>query len=157
MVLDVADGLPDDPDRADALPVIYVVSVGEEPFSAQVQASVASSVTDTVDVRFADVRDESLDKERPGQPVKDGGVLVLIGKIVADEAPMTIDVEVYRSTTQFSRRTVTFGRRGDEWSSSAVSVLEELDVAPTTLPPGDAEDGAPLASTPVVSSAVSGS
>ena len=61
---------------------------------------------------------------------------------------MTVDVELYRSTTQFSRRVVTFDRRGEAWEPSEHSVLEEMDVPPTTeavdAEGGDAvaEDGA---------------
>lgn len=127
-----ADDVAPDPDRPDALPVVYVVSGSDEPFSARVQASVASAVNDDVDVRFADARDESLESEQPGQPVRDGGVLALVGKVVAEENPMTVDVELYRSTTQFSRRVVTFDRRGEAWEPSEHSVLEEMDVPPTT-------------------------
>ena len=149
IVLDVAHALPADPERPETLPVVYVVSESDEPFSAQVQARVASAVVDEVDVRFADERDESMHLDQPGSPVRDEGALVLIDEIVLDDTPMTVDVEVYWSSTQFSRRVVTFGRSGDEWSESDSSVLEEMDVPPTTEPSDDAsEDGAPLSSTP---------
>lgn len=152
LVRDAAEELPRDPEKPEALPVVYVVSGSEEPFSAQVQASVASAVTETIDVRFADARDESLDRDRPGSPVRDGGALVQVGKLVPDETPMTVDVEVYWSETQFSRRVMTFGRRGDEWSASGSSVLEEMDVPPSTEPAepsGDEEDGRPASATSV--------
>lgn len=151
VVLDVAAELPPDPEQPEALPVVYVVSGSDEPFSARVQANVASAVTDTVDVRFADAREEPLADDRPGRPVLDHGALVEIGKLVPDETPMTVEVEVYWSETQFSRRVITFGRRGDEWSESASSVLEEMDVPPTVEPTDgddDASPTSPLSPTP---------
>jgi len=149
IVLDVAHDLPVDPERPEALPVVYVVSGSDEPFSAQVQARVASAVVDEVDVRFADERDESMHLDQPGSPVRDEGALVLIDEIVLDDSPTTVDVEVYWSSTQFSRRAVTFGQSGDEWSESHSSVLEEMDVPPTTEPSDDvSEDGAPSSAVP---------
>lgn len=150
VVLDVAKGVPADADDPDALPVVYVVSASDEPFSAQVQAAVASAVKDVVDVRFADARAESVDDDQPGRPVRDGGAMVAIGPLVADTAPMVIEVEVYRTEGQFSRRALTFGRTGDDWSQSESSLLEEVDVAPTTVPSDDdrEEDGAPADPSP---------
>lgn len=150
VVLDVASEQPVDPERPEALPVIYVISGSEEPFSAQVQASVANALTDLVDVRFADSGDEPRQGDRPGRPVLDGGALVQIGKLLPDETPMIVPVEVYWSETQFSRRVITFGRRGDEWSATDDSVLEEMDVPPTTevRSEGGDEEGAPVVSAP---------
>lgn len=143
LVLEVAEEVRADPERPEALPVVYVVSESDVPFSAQVQARVASAVVDVVDVRFADDRDESMDLDQPGSPVRDGGALVLIDKLLVDDAPMHVDVEVYRSSTQFSRRVVTFARADDEWSASAHSVVEEMNVPPTTEPSDPvSEDGA---------------
>jgi len=143
IVLEVADEVRADPDRPEALPVVYVVSESDEPFSAQVQARVASAVVDAVDVRFADARDESMDLDEPGSPVRDGGALVLIDELLVEDTPMEVDVEVYRSTTQFSRRVVTFSRVGDDWSATEHSVVEEMDVPPTTEPSDDvSENGA---------------
>lgn len=148
MVRETADGFVPDPEHPDAVPIVYVVSGSEEPFSAPVQARVASNVNDEVDVRFADDRDEAVDAEQPGAPVRDRGILLIIGKVTAEESPMTVDVEVYRSTTQFSRRVVTFSRRGDAWTASEHSVVEEMDVPPTTEP----ADTAPPATSPSTTS-----
>lgn len=134
VVRDAAGHVPPDPDDPEALPVVYVMSRSEEPFSARVQAAVANAVNDEIDVRFADDRAEALDAERPGEPVRDRGALVAIGPLTPDETPMVIELEIYRSATQFSRRTVTFARTGDDWAPSSSSVLEEMDVAPSTPP-----------------------
>ena len=146
VVRQAAGHVPPDPDDAEALPVVYVMSRSEEPFSARVQAAVASAVNGEIDVRFADARTEALDETRPGEPVRDHGALVAIGPLTPDEAPMVVELEIYRSVTQFSRRTVTFSRAGDDWSPTSSSLLEETDVVPSTSPSeddGDARDATP--------------
>lgn len=139
-----ATHVPPDPDKPDALPLVYVVSHSEEPFSARVQAAVANAVNGEIAVRFADDRAEAIDAERPGRPVRDHGALVAIGPLTPADPPMVIELEIYRSETEFSRRTVTFVLDGDDWSPSSSSVLEEIDVAPSS-PTSPDEDGAPAA------------
>ncbi len=149
IVRDAAGDLPPDEDE-DALPVVYVISGTDEDVPTTAQAAVASALNGEIDVRFADSRDEALDDSELGVPVRDGGVLVAVGNLrdhFADESvdQVEVPIEVYRTETQFSLRTLTFAASGDVWSLRSSSVTEERDVPPTTEPPEDteAEDGAP--------------
>lgn len=148
IVRDAAGDLPPDEDP-DALPVVYVISGTDEALPATAQAAVANALNGEIDVRFADTRDEALDDSEPGVPVRDGGALVAVGNLrdyFEDENVHRVDIaiEVYRTETQFSLRTLTFAASRDVWSVTSTSVTEELDVPPTTEPPDDpdAEDGA---------------
>ena len=53
---------PPPPDDPDALPVVYVVAVGETTIAADVQAEVTPELRDEVDVQFADERGRSRDE-----------------------------------------------------------------------------------------------
>ena len=138
VVRDAAEQAPprEDPDE---LPVVYVVSSADEGIEPKVQASVANTLNGEIDVRFADARSEAVDDEQPGQPVRDHGCLVQMGELPTDIDPVDVEVEFYRSETEFSVRVLTFSESGDAWSMTSSSVLEELDVPPTTAPPGAGE------------------
>lgn len=135
-VRSVAAEIPtEDPEK---LPIVYVVSSGEQPFGAEVQAEVASALNEEADVLFADERDEALDVDEPNEPVRDGGRLLAIEPI--DDAEngtgdtVELQIEIYRSNEEWSRRVVTFGRSGADWSVTSSSVVE-VGAA------GDADDG----------------
>jgi hypothetical protein len=137
VVRDAAHELPpgDDPEE---LPIVYVVSSTDEKFPADVQAAVASAVNGEVVVRFADARSEAIDPEAAGAPVRDDGGLVAVGEVATDTDPVEVEIEIYQSETQFSRRVVTFSADGgDEWSATSSSVLEEEDVPPASSVDGE--------------------
>ena len=138
VVRDAAEQAPprEDPDE---LPVVYVVSSADEGVTPKVQAAVAHTLNGEVDVRFADARSEAVDGERPGRPVRDKGCLVQVGELPTDSDPVEVDVEFYRSDTEFSLRALTFSESGDAWTMTSSSVLEELDVPPSTAPPDEGE------------------
>ncbi len=144
IVRDAADDVPPDPEDPDELPVVYVISGTDEDLPTTAQAAVANAVNGEIDVRFADSRDEALDDSEPGVPVRDDGVLVAVGNLrdhFKDEDVDSVEVliEVYRTENQFSRRTLTFAPSGEVWSVTSSSVIEELDVPPTTEPPEDTD------------------
>lgn len=144
IVRSAADELPprEDPEE---LPVVYVISGTEQGLPATAQAAVANVLNGEIDVRFADGRAEALDDSEPGAPVRDDGGLVIVGDLRSqfedDPDEVEVVVELYRSETQFSRRRFTFSGSGDAWSATSSSLLEELDVAPTTEPPPEDTDG----------------
>ena len=91
----VVAGLPPGEDP-DARPVVYVLGIGEDGIAAAVQADVAETLVDDVDVRFADERSEALDSGDPAEPVHDGGVLVAVGDIPDSSGDVDVIVEIYR-------------------------------------------------------------
>jgi hypothetical protein len=144
IVRDAADQLPPGDDPED-LPVVYVISGTDASLPSTAQAAVANAVNGEIDVRFADGRDEAVDDSKPGVPVRDQGGLVAVGHLSEEELengePVEIDVELYRSEGQFSWRRLTFASSSDgTWSVTTSSVLEELDVPPTTEGDEDAGD-----------------
>jgi len=130
-VRSVAAEMPlEDPDE---LPIVYVVSSGDRPIRGDVQAEVASALNDDVDVLFADHRDEALDMRKPNEPVRDGGRLLAIEPLDEPDDEtidlVELEVEVYRSEAEWSRRLVTFERSNEAWSVTSSSELEvgEID------------------------------
>lgn len=111
------------PTDLEALPVVYVVAVGETPIAATVQAEVAGQLVEETDVRFADERAEAVLQDEEGAPVRDEGVMVAVGQLPRDVEPVDLEIEVYRSEEDWSKTILTLAERSSEWtvtSSSAV-------------------------------------
>lgn len=79
------------------LPVVYVASDAGETIDVGVQATVAEQTVDDAVVRFADDRSEAVDDDADGSPVKDDGVLVLLGEMPEPAPSVTFAVTVYRA------------------------------------------------------------
>ena len=111
VVRDAAEQAPprEDPDE---LPVVYVVSSADDGVEPKVQAAVANTLNGEIDVRFADARREAVDDEQPGQPVRDDGCLVRWARWPTDADPVDVEVEFYRSETEFSVRAADVLRVG---------------------------------------------
>jgi hypothetical protein len=111
---------PRDPD---ALPVVYVVAVGESSIPAAVQAEVAGLLRDESEVRFADEREEAILADVPTAPVRDDGTLVAIGDVPTDDGSIDVPVELYRSAEDWSKEVLTVEERADRWAVTSTSVL----------------------------------
>lgn len=105
------------------LPVVYVVSVGEEALSAGIQADVVSALRDDVEVRFADAREEAIDETAPTAPVKDGGVLVVLGDVPKLGNPVVVSLEIYTARHEHTKMVFSFVPSGDQWDVTASSVV----------------------------------
>lgn len=105
------------------LPVVYVISTGEDDIAAAAQAATAQALHDVVDVRFADDRDEALILDAPDRPVRDEGVLLAVGEIPADESGGSVEVAVeqYRSVDDRTRHVFTVAVRDDAWIVTSTS------------------------------------
>jgi hypothetical protein len=114
------------PERPDALPVVYVVGVGERRIAASVQAEVAADLVDDAVIRFADKRDEAVLKDEDHMPVRDDGVLVVVGEVAPAVNPVKLAIEVYRSDDDWSKRVLTIGNASSQWTVTSES----------TVPPG---------------------
>jgi hypothetical protein len=79
------------------LPVIYVVADAGATMDVGVQADVAESTVDWATVRFADDIADTFDPDLEGEPVRDDGVMLLVGPI-PEPAP-SIELTVVRYTT----------------------------------------------------------
>ncbi len=76
------------------LPVIFVVAGDGTTIDVGVQAEVAGATVDWATVRFADRAADAFDPDVDGEPVRDGGVMLLVGPI-PEPAP-SIELEVVR-------------------------------------------------------------
>ncbi len=81
-------------------PVVYVVSVDGSAYPSTVQAEVARTTVDDVDVRFADDLDQAVVPDDDRAPVRDDGILLLVGPIPEPAATIEIDVDIYRDNTR---------------------------------------------------------
>jgi hypothetical protein len=106
------------------LPVVYVVSVAEDGVSAGVQAAVASALRDQVDVRFADRREEAVDDAASGEPVVDGGVLLVVDEIPESDGVADVAVEIYRNAADDTKWVFSLRAADeDQWAVTATSVV----------------------------------
>ena len=78
------------------LPVIYVVADAGTTIGVGVQADVAESTVDWATVRFADDIADTFDPDLEGEPVRDDGVMLLVGPI-PEPAP-SIELPLVRYT-----------------------------------------------------------
>jgi hypothetical protein len=82
--------------------IVYVFSESGQAIPSDVQASVARNMAerkDEVTVFFIDVRDDALDVDLENQPVKDDGVLLLVGDVAEGPPPVNVLLNVYRDGT----------------------------------------------------------
>lgn len=110
---------------SDALPVVYVMRVGETAIDAPVQADVADALHERADVRFADERSEAVVEDVEELPVRDDGVLVAIGDVAEEGEPIEVEVEVYRSVDDSFRWVLTLSGRSSLWTVTASSVVTD--------------------------------
>lgn len=78
------------------LPVIYVVADAGTTIDVGEQADVAESTVDWATVRFADDIADTFDPDLEGEPVRDDGVMLLVGPI--PEPAASIELPVVRYT-----------------------------------------------------------
>ncbi len=79
----------------DAVPVVFVAEAGDgAELTIEVQVATVDAVHDDVDVRFVDDREEAIDTDADGSPLKEPGVLLGLGPIPADD-PVVVEVERY--------------------------------------------------------------
>lgn len=124
-VATIRDVLADQPPppKPDVLPVVYVVGDGETKIPADVQAEVAADLDDDAEIRFADERVEALLEDEQHRPVRDDGVLMVVGALPTEAGPIDVDVEVYRSDADWSRLVLTVARGSSDWTVTSTSVL----------------------------------
>jgi hypothetical protein len=107
--------------------IVYVVSETGKAINSQVQASVVADLADRKDdvtVRFADVRDDALDVDVENQPVKDGGVLLLVGEVDERPPPVDLNIDVYRTVEDDVAYSMKIHRTSGEVTVTAQTVVE---------------------------------
>lgn len=120
------------PASTDAEPlIVYVAPASGSAIDEQAQADVAremSGMDDVVVVRFADVRDDALDVDIEGEPVKDDGVLLLVSSVDAGPAPLVMTVGVYRNAADqrhYRMQIIGSGETGQTFAATAVTEVAQ--------------------------------
>ena len=86
-----------DGDGEPQLPVIFVVADDGATIDVGVQADVAADTVDWATVRFADDVSDTFDPSLDGEPVRDDGVLLLIGPMPEPARSVELDLVRYTS------------------------------------------------------------
>lgn len=102
--------LPAPPATDDTKPVVYLAPADGDPLSAGIQAAVVEAVKDEATVRFADTRKQAVDTGSADAPVKDGAVLLVVGRLPASSPPVDLQVEVYRNESDDHTVVVSIGQ-----------------------------------------------
>jgi hypothetical protein len=79
------------------LPVIYVAAADGGTIDVGVQADVAESTVDIATVRFTDDQGDAFDGDLDDQPVREQGVMLLVGPMPEPGPDVLIDVTRYSS------------------------------------------------------------
>lgn len=111
-------------DHPDKLPVVYVVSVDGEPLGADSQVTIVRELKDEAKVRMADRRDEAIDAGVDDKPVRDAGVLLLVGPVPAGSGPVEVPVTVYRDAVDERALQLRLDPSGAGWVVTSVTVTK---------------------------------
>lgn len=84
-----------DENGEEQLPVIFVVASDRDSIDVGVQADVAAATADWAMVRFADDTADAFDPDLAGEPVRDDGVLLLVGPMPDPDRSIELDVVRY--------------------------------------------------------------
>jgi hypothetical protein len=117
-----AEGLR--PDEDGDLPVVYVVASDGSSVAPEVQVDVVNALLEEADLRFSDARDDALDAGEEGQPVKDEGLLVVIGTVPPEGVLVEMGVELYRTDDQTSAFVLGLAGSGERWNVTEEVPLE---------------------------------
>jgi hypothetical protein len=117
VVLDVADDLTVEPDGEPTDRVVFVEPLEPaDPIAIEVQAGVVAELEDRVEVSFIDDRDEAVDRELAGRPVREGAALIGLGRVPRDDDPAEVEVQRYEREGRVEELLVTVARDGDAWA-----------------------------------------
>lgn len=120
--VDVTEPVVDDAGDVE-LPIVYLASATGETIDVGIQAAVAERTADDAVVRFADDRSEAVDDGADEHPVKDDGVLLLLGELPEPAPTVTFPVTRYRAADD---------EQILEIEVAATSAGAELTATPTT-------------------------
>ncbi len=85
IILDVVDRSGIELDGAEQPPVLFVEALGPDDIPLRVQVDVIGVLLERYEIRFIDDRDEAVEIDLPGLPVRAGSLLIGLGGIDVDE------------------------------------------------------------------------
>jgi hypothetical protein len=86
----------------------------EETLALEEQVAIIEILGEDFDVKFVDDAASAVDTDAVGRPVRDDGLLIVLGTLPA-EPPYVVRVEEYRREDDVSARLVTLVWRTDRW------------------------------------------
>lgn len=107
------------PDDGDLI-AVYVASSDGSSIATEAQLEVVNTMKDDATLRFTDAQADALDEDVEGRPVKDDGVLVIVGP-VADRSPLDLEIEVYRNDVDDRSYVLQMAGAGDNWRVTAAT------------------------------------
>ncbi len=113
---DSGKGAARDGDEQEALLQVYVEPLGDGyVIDLAVQARVVTVLDTVARVRFIDHRAEAIDEDLPGKPVRENGMLVGLGPIVAGDADQrTVQARRYLKPDRFVDTLVRVSGAGED-------------------------------------------
>lgn len=112
------------PDDSEDLPVLFIEAFDAEGIDLPVQVEVVGGFVDQYEIRFIDDRDEALDIDLEGMPVRANSLLIGVGPIVVD-GDVTVRGELYSTEDAVSAHRYTLAGRNTRWS--LVGAPEEIE------------------------------
>jgi hypothetical protein len=82
------------------LPVIYIASADGDTIDVGVQADVAEATVDIATVRFTDDKADAFDADLDDEPVREDGVMLLVGPMPEPGPNVLVDVTRYSAAGQ---------------------------------------------------------
>ena len=124
VIADVVDRSGVVQDDVEDLPVLFIEAFDADGIALEVQVEVVGSFIEQYEIRFIDDRDEAIEVDLAGLPVRANSFLIGLGPIVLDG---TVDVrsELYLSTDAVSAFRYTLAGRDDSWP--IVGAPEEIE------------------------------
>lgn len=124
VIVDVVDRSGVVFDAVEDLPVLFIEAFDADGIALEVQVQVVSSFLEEYEIRFIDQRDEAVEIDLEGLPVRENSLLIGLGPIVVDGG---VDVrgELYLSAEAVSAYRYTLARKNDTWP--IVGVPEEVE------------------------------
>jgi hypothetical protein len=98
----------------ESLPVVYVVPVSGDALSLETQVAVIETLAQGYDIRFVDQPTAALDGASDGEPPRDAGTLIGLGRIAPDP-PHQVRVELYRGRDRVNGHLLTLRNEGGVW------------------------------------------
>jgi hypothetical protein len=124
-----------DDDGEVVVPVVFVATDDGSTIDVGVQAEVAEATADWANVRFADQPAETFESGVEGEPVRDDGVMLLVGPLPAAAPSIQLDVVRYVAVDDSEALRVEVAATPGPSDTSAVSPKAAVTSVSSVPPP----------------------
>ena len=102
---------------------VFLEALDQDEITLEVQAAVVQGLESVVTVRFIDDRAEAVDHSQPGEPVREGGLLLGLGPVPRSGNTVEVTVERYIQDDESVGSRFTVRSAGGTWSVRDEAVL----------------------------------